>query len=123
MSNQSNQSSQSNQPSITGLSSVPPRLSQQYVDELLSRVGAQVANKTFDITQDEVFKELVEALGDVRGMKRLRAATLLGEEIGTPSTRFLMDALLEHVGRLFLVLRPKQILDEAASSDVWQIDE
>ncbi|NER31199.1 MAG: hypothetical protein F6J89_27160 [Symploca sp. SIO1C4] len=27
------------------------------------------------------------------------------------------------LGRLFLVLRPKQILDEAASSDVWQIDE
>ncbi|NEQ78589.1 MAG: hypothetical protein F6K23_39740, partial [Okeania sp. SIO2C9] len=30
---------------------------------------------------------------------------------------------LKLLGRLFLVLRPKKILDEAASSDVWQIDE
>ncbi|MEM9217943.1 MAG: HEAT repeat domain-containing protein [Cyanobacteria bacterium P01_F01_bin.150] len=91
-----NQSNQNNRPSITGLSSIPPRLSQEYVDELLSRVGEQVVNKTFDTGQDEVFNELVEALGDVRGMKRLRAATLLGEEIGTPSTPFLMEALLNH---------------------------
>ena len=86
----------SNTPSITGQSSVPPRLSQDYVDALLSRVGEQVASQTFDTTQDEVFQELVECLGDVRGMKRLRAATLLGEEIGTPSTPFLTKALLEH---------------------------
>ena len=86
----------SNTPSITGQSSVPPRLSQDYVDSLLQSVGEQVANKTFDVTQESVFEELVECLGDVRGMKRLRAATLLGEEIGTPSTPFLMKALLEH---------------------------
>ena len=86
----------SNTPSITGQSSVPPRLSQDYVDSLLQSVGTQVANQTFDVTQESVFEELVECLGDVRGMKRLRAATLLGEEIGTPSTPFLMEALLNH---------------------------
>lgn len=86
----------SNQPSITGLSSVPPRLTQDYVDSLLQSIGEQVASKTFDVSQKSVFQELVECLGDVRGMKRLRAATLLGEEIGAPSTPYLTEALTEH---------------------------
>ncbi|NEQ98175.1 MAG: HEAT repeat domain-containing protein [Cyanothece sp. SIO2G6] len=83
-------------PNITGISSVPPRLAQERVDELLASVGQQVANQTFDPTQTEVFEELIECLGDVRGMKRLRTATLLGEEIGTPSTPYLLDALENH---------------------------
>ena len=63
---------------------------------MLASVGQQVANKTFDPSKTEVFEELIECLGDVRGMKRLRTATLLGEEIGTPSTPYLLDALKDH---------------------------
>ncbi|MEB3229436.1 MAG: HEAT repeat domain-containing protein [Leptolyngbyaceae bacterium] len=83
-------------PDITGISSVPPRLTPERVDELLARVGQQVADQTFDPTQTEVFAELIECLGDVRGMKRLRTATLLGEEIGIASTPYLLDALQNH---------------------------
>ncbi|MGK7891748.1 MAG: HEAT repeat domain-containing protein, partial [Leptolyngbyaceae cyanobacterium] len=83
-------------PPITGLSSVPPRLSQDSVDTLLREVGRQVASQTFDSSQDSVFDDLIECLGDVRGMTRLRAATLLGEEIGTPATPFLTVALRDH---------------------------
>jgi len=64
-------------------------------DALLARVNEQIMLDTFDRSDQAVLRELVEGLGDSRGLVRLRFAETLGE-IGEAATPLLVDALLHH---------------------------
>lgn len=70
-------------------------LFQAETDALLEKVSEQVDLEIFDPHDEELLKDLVERLGDPRGLIRLRVATTLGE-IGEPATPFLIDALANH---------------------------
>lgn len=63
-------------------------------DALIQRVNEQITLDTFDPTAP-LLKQLVEGLGDPRGLVRLRFAETLGE-IGEVATPFLTDALAHH---------------------------
>lgn len=72
-------------------SSIDPNM----VDALLEVVTEQITLETFN-SQDQVcLQQLVECLGDTRGLIRLRVAETLGE-IGMPATPFLLEALAHH---------------------------
>lgn len=64
-------------------------------DQLVQRVNEQITLETFDSTDHNTLKRLVEGLGDTRGLVRLRFAETLGE-IGEPATPFLVAALGNH---------------------------
>lgn len=64
-------------------------------DALIERVSQEIMLDTFDPSDQTVLKQLVEGLGDSRGLVRLRFAEILGE-IGEVATPFLVDALLHH---------------------------
>jgi bilin biosynthesis protein len=68
---------------------------QAETDALLEKVSEQVDLEIFDPHDEELLKDLVERLGDPRGITRLRVATTLGE-IGESATPFLIDALANH---------------------------
>jgi bilin biosynthesis protein len=70
-------------------------LAQQETDALLDRVVEQIAQQTFDPSDRHLLEQMVECLGDTRGMVRLRCAQTLGE-IGKPATPFLIEALAHH---------------------------
>ena len=70
-------------------------LAQQKTDELLQSVAEQLATDSFDSTDTARLQQLVEALGDTRGMTRLRCAETLGE-IGQPAIPVLIEALANH---------------------------
>lgn len=72
-----------------------PVLSHEETDILLQQVVEQITLNTFDVNDHAVITQLIECLGDTRGMTRLRAAETLGE-IGEPATPFLIQALLNH---------------------------
>lgn len=63
-------------------------------DALIQRVNEQITLGTFEPTE-QLLKQLVEGLGDLRGMTRLRFAETLGD-IGEPATPILVEALLNH---------------------------
>ncbi|MBD2355209.1 HEAT repeat domain-containing protein [Tolypothrix sp. FACHB-123] len=64
-------------------------------DALVQRVNEQISLEIFDATDETVLKQLVEGLGDPRGLVRLRFAETLGE-IGEATTPFLIEALRNH---------------------------
>lgn len=64
-------------------------------DELVQRVNDQITLETFDASDQTILKQLVEGLGDTRGLVRLRFAETLGE-IGEPATPLLVEALANH---------------------------
>lgn len=64
-------------------------------DALVQRVNEQISLEIFDATDETVLKQLVEGLGDPRGLVRLRFAETLGE-IGEAATPFLIEALKNH---------------------------
>ncbi|NET33152.1 MAG: HEAT repeat domain-containing protein [Cyanothece sp. SIO1E1] len=63
-------------------------------DALIQRVDEQITLGSFEPT-DQLLKQLVEGLGDPRGLMRLRFAETLGE-IGELATPFLVDVLAHH---------------------------
>jgi bilin biosynthesis protein len=63
-------------------------------DALIQRVDEQITLGSFEPT-DQLLKQLVEGLGDPRGLVRLRFAETLGE-IGESATPFLVEALANH---------------------------
>lgn len=69
--------------------------SQSQTDALLGQVNEQITLGTFDPENKEILAQLVESLGDTRGLTRLRCAETLGE-IGEPATPFLLEALANH---------------------------
>jgi bilin biosynthesis protein len=61
-------------------------------DALVAAVNEQITLGTFDHSDRQVLKQLVDGLGDTRGLVRLRFAETLGE-IGEAATPLLIDAL------------------------------
>lgn len=71
------------------------QLSHTETDELLAKVNQKIAEKNFDYSDQKLIKQMVECLGDSRGMVRLGYAEALGE-VGEPAVEPLIDALLHH---------------------------
>ena len=63
-------------------------------DSLINGVDEQITLGVFEPTE-QILKQLVEGLGDPRGVVRLRFAETLGE-IGEPATPLLVEALANH---------------------------
>jgi bilin biosynthesis protein len=72
------------------------QLSADETDALLEVVSAQLDDKTFNIDDQQILKQMVESLGDKRGMIRFSFAEALGD-IGKPATPFLIAALSQHI--------------------------
>ena len=70
-------------------------LSHAETDTLLQKVEAQIAQKTFDNNDHQTIKQMVECMGDTRGMVRLGFAEALGT-VGKPAVPFLLEALATH---------------------------
>jgi bilin biosynthesis protein len=70
-------------------------LSHAETDTLLEQVNQQIARGTLDTSDEQLLKQMVECMGDTRGMVRLGFAEALGE-IGKPARPFLEEALLHH---------------------------
>jgi len=64
-------------------------------DLLVEKVNDQISFGTFDDSDSQILEQLVEGLGDPRGLVRLRFAETLGE-IGEAATPFLMQSLANH---------------------------
>jgi bilin biosynthesis protein len=64
-------------------------------DALLESVEEQITWDRLDPSDRELLQQLVEGLGDPRGLTRLRFAETLGE-IGEPATPLLLEALAHH---------------------------
>jgi bilin biosynthesis protein len=65
-------------------------------DALMEMVSEQITLDTFDPSDHQLLQRLVvDGLGDLRGLVRLRFAETLGE-IGEPATPFLLEALQHH---------------------------
>ncbi|OKH19691.1 glycosyl transferase family 2 [Hydrococcus rivularis NIES-593] len=71
------------------------QLSQAETDALLEAVSKQLNQGSFNPEDRQLLKQMVESLGDSRGMVRLSFAETLGE-IGKPAIPFLLDALANH---------------------------
>jgi bilin biosynthesis protein len=67
----------------------------QETDALLARVTEQLHFDTLDREDGALLRQLVNSLGDTRGMIRLRCAETLGE-IGESATPYLVEALAHH---------------------------
>ena len=70
-------------------------LSHAETDELLAKVEQQLAENTFNARDEQLIKQMVECLGDTRGLVRLGFAEALGK-VGKPAVDLLIDALLHH---------------------------
>ena len=65
-------------------------------DALMRSITEQIDLDTFDNHDVTLLKQMVECLGDSRGLVRLRFAQTLGN-IGETATPLLVDALLHHI--------------------------
>ena len=70
-------------------------LSHEETDELLAKVQRQLADGTFNEHDRQLIWQMVECLGDTRGLVRLGYAEALGV-VGKPAVDPLIDALLHH---------------------------
>lgn len=70
-------------------------LSAEETDAFLQSVQAQMVAGQFDSGDRQVLQQMVECLGDSRGMVRLSFAETIGK-IGTPATPVLLEALRHH---------------------------
>lgn len=70
-------------------------LSPEEVEQLLDQVNTQLSNDTLDRNDDELIQQMIECLGDSRGMVRLGFAEAL-EKIGKPAVPLLTEALAHH---------------------------
>lgn len=73
----------------------PTPLSATETDALLIKVKQQIKEKTFDASDVELLQQMVESLGDSRGMVRLGFAEALGK-VGKPAVPYLLTALTNH---------------------------
>lgn len=71
------------------------QLSHTETDELLAKVNQQIAEKDFDYSNQKLIMQMVECLGDTRGLVRLGYAEALGR-IGKSAVDPLINALLHH---------------------------
>ncbi|MDJ1181245.1 HEAT repeat domain-containing protein [Roseofilum sp. BLCC_M91] len=70
-------------------------LSAEETDAFLQSVQGQMVAEAFDRGDRQVLQQMVECLGDSRGMVRLSFAETIGK-IGTPATPVLLEALRNH---------------------------
>ncbi|MDJ1174591.1 HEAT repeat domain-containing protein [Roseofilum capinflatum] len=70
-------------------------LSTEETDAFLQSVQGQMVAQEFDSGDRQVLQQMVECLGDSRGMVRLSFAETIGK-IGTPATPVLLEALRHH---------------------------
>ncbi|ACK73784.1 HEAT domain containing protein (plasmid) [Gloeothece citriformis PCC 7424] len=70
-------------------------LTEVETEALLKTVNYQVATQTFDSGDRQLIAQMVESLGDSRGMVRLGFAEALGQ-VGKPAVPFLLEALAHH---------------------------
>lgn len=70
-------------------------LDHSQTDELLTTVNQQIAQGTFNDDDQQLIRQMVECLGDTRGLVRLGYAEALGQ-VGQPALQPLIDALLHH---------------------------
>lgn len=70
-------------------------LSTEEVDRLLQKVEQDLSNDTFDCSDEKLIQQMVECLGDTRGLTRLGFAESLGV-VGKPAVPFLTEALANH---------------------------
>lgn len=82
-------------PSSPPVGGEPVRLSQEENDALLATVMEQVESDSFDASDRQTLQQLVESLGDSRGLVRMGFAETLGK-IGKPATPFLVAAIGNH---------------------------
>lgn len=68
---------------------------QAATDELVQRVNEQIDLLSFDDSDQDTLRQLVESFSDKRGLMRLRIAETLGQ-IGEPATPVLVEALANH---------------------------
>ena len=70
-------------------------LSHREADQLLEQVRQQLTDETFDHQDLQLIEQMVECLGDTRGLVRLGFAEALGV-VGKPAVDTLIEALLHH---------------------------
>ena len=70
-------------------------LSHEETNRLLERVKQQLSDGTFDRQDRQLIWQMVECLGDTRGLVRLGYAEALGV-VGQPAVDILIEALLHH---------------------------
>lgn len=70
-------------------------ISVEETDRLLKKVEQDIANKNFDRNNHELIQQMVDCLGDSRGLTRLGFAEALGA-IGKPAVPFLTEAVAHH---------------------------
>jgi bilin biosynthesis protein len=70
-------------------------LSHEETDELLDQVNQQLAEGKFNHQDQQLIWQMVECLGDTRGLVRLGFAEALGV-VGKPAVDTLIEALLHH---------------------------
>jgi bilin biosynthesis protein len=70
-------------------------LSSEEVDALLYKVENDLEHKTFDYSDEQLIQQMIECMGDSRGLTRLGFAESLGI-VGKPAVPFLLEALANH---------------------------
>jgi bilin biosynthesis protein len=75
--------------------SEPTLLSHEETDALLKKVNQQIEENIFDSNDSQLLEQMVECMGDSRGMVRLGFAEALGA-VGKPAVPFLLEALANH---------------------------
>ncbi|GAB4550436.1 MAG: HEAT repeat domain-containing protein [Pleurocapsa sp.] len=72
-----------------------PLLSHEETDRLLAKIKQQLAENTFDPQDTRLIQQMIECLGDTRGLMRLEFAEALGK-VGKPAVDLLIQALLNN---------------------------
>lgn len=70
-------------------------LDAEATEQLLAKVQHQLTEGTFNHQDQQLIRQMVECLGDTRGLVRLGFAEALGV-VGKPAVNTLIDALLNH---------------------------
>ena len=73
-----------------------PVYSHAEADELRASIDRQIAEGTLNHKDRELIQQMIECLGDTRGLVRLYYAETLGKVIKHPAVEQLIDALLHH---------------------------
>ena len=81
---------------ITNDDRATPVFSHAEADELRAKIDRAIADETLDRQDRELIQQMIECLGDTRGLVRLYYAETLGKVIKHPAVEQLIDALLHH---------------------------
>ena len=88
-------------------------LSPEEIDALLYKVKNDLRSDVFDRTDSELIQQMIECLGDTRGMNRLGFAEALSV-VGEPAVLQLMEALKSH---------PNVVVQRAAAKTLTLIED